>query len=417
MIHILNEGNKELKGRIFPLGKGIRKHLYNTLQNYNGDKTIEGYKRLINLLNMENGVSYEEMKRLKNFFDNYQGTKKSYEYILNGGEPMQLWVNNTLNSATKAIHDFKQAKKEAGINNAFIKNHEKNRQTKKKNKPTQVKFKTNDVNKQIKNNDLLKFENILHESYENDEYYDILSEYDAYYVLSSFWENPQGKQNWGSLINPSMYHQALTEFTKFGKIERFPTGYIYQWMGIIMRNTAQLRANTALAGHETQYPWEEISDFLEYYFDNDEWEIRNNNICYINDEGEEVQEGILDFFDNLGLYDWMKAPDGSNAWSDYGIRPIEELIGEYNENQTPEEVLVLINKILDVYHCRGDLASLFVQGGTKALSQISNGLGESKTIFITEKQLKYVLNKLNEAQNDVFSLETLSNLPSFKKTI
>lgn len=162
MIHILNEGNKELKHRVFPLGKGIKKHLIATLKNYEGNKTVDGYKRLNNILSMDNGISYNEMKRIKNFFDNYQGTDKSVEFILNGGEPMKLWVNNTLNTATKSIHDFKQAKKDSGINNAFIKTHEKDRQVKTKNKPTQVKFKTNDINNNLSDNNLLKFENNLH---------------------------------------------------------------------------------------------------------------------------------------------------------------------------------------------------------------------------------------------------------------
>lgn len=68
MIHFINEGgNSELKHRVFPLSKGIKKHLIDTLRNYRGDKTIEGYKRLNNLLSMTNGISYSEMKRLKNF--------------------------------------------------------------------------------------------------------------------------------------------------------------------------------------------------------------------------------------------------------------------------------------------------------------------------------------------------------------
>ena len=163
MIHFINEdGNQELKNRVFPLSNGIKKHLMQTLNDYNGDKTIDGYKRLNNLLSMNNGIKYEEMKRLKNFFDNYSGSPKSMEFILNGGEPMKLWVYNTLNTATTAIHNFKQAKKDAGMSNAFIKSHEKNRQTKKKNKPTQVKFKTDSLSKKMTNNDVLKYENKCH---------------------------------------------------------------------------------------------------------------------------------------------------------------------------------------------------------------------------------------------------------------
>ena len=156
MLHIIKE-NKELKNRVFPLPDGVRKILQNILNNYNGDKTVEGYKRLNNLLGMDN-ISYHELKRIKNFFDNYTGSEKSDEYILNGGEPMKTWVNNTLYTATKAVKDFKQAKKDAGISNAFIKHHSKDRQVKKKNKPTTAKFQTNNVAQKISDFSDIKYE-------------------------------------------------------------------------------------------------------------------------------------------------------------------------------------------------------------------------------------------------------------------
>ena len=156
MLHLIFEGNQELNNRTFPLVKGIRKHLQNTLDNYTGDKTIDGYKRLNNILGMDT-ISYQELKRIKNFFDNYRGTPKSAEFILNGGEPMKTWVNNTLGTATKAIHDFKQAKKDAGISNAFIKPHEKQRQIR-KDKPTLAKIQTKDVAKKIGDNNTVRFE-------------------------------------------------------------------------------------------------------------------------------------------------------------------------------------------------------------------------------------------------------------------
>ena len=168
MLYIITENN-ELKHRVFPLPDGVRKFLQNTLDNYKGDKTVDGYKRLNNILNMQS-ISYHELKRIKNFFDHYNGSDKSTEFILNGGEPMKTWVNNTLYTATKAIHDFKQAKKDAGISNAFIKSHSKDRQNKKKNKPTQVKFNNNNVNKNILNATSLKYENIIRESVDNDAY-------------------------------------------------------------------------------------------------------------------------------------------------------------------------------------------------------------------------------------------------------
>ena len=79
MLHLIFEGNQELNNRTFPLPKGVRTHLQNTLDDYSGDKTVDGYKRLNNVLDM-NTISYQEMKRIKNFFDNYKGTPKSAEF-------------------------------------------------------------------------------------------------------------------------------------------------------------------------------------------------------------------------------------------------------------------------------------------------------------------------------------------------
>ena len=73
MIHLLNEENSELRHRKFALPDGIRKHLQNVLNSYNGDKTANGYQRLTNILKMD-GIMYNEMKRIKNFFDNYKGS-------------------------------------------------------------------------------------------------------------------------------------------------------------------------------------------------------------------------------------------------------------------------------------------------------------------------------------------------------
>lgn len=492
MLHIINENN-ELKNRTFPLPDGVRKMLQKTLDNYNGDKTIDGYKRLNNILNMKT-VSYHEMKRLKNFFDHYNGSDKSFEFILNGGEPMKTWVNNTLYTATKAVHDFKQAKKDAGVSNAFIKHHSKDRQNKKRNKPTQVKFNTNNLNKNISNNASLKYESLIRESIDIDEYY---HEYGVDYVLNSFLKSGKGtKQNWGVLINPSMYQKALSEFVTYGKFVKFPTKYIYQWMGIIIRNTCILEANTRLVGHSnSSYPYEEIKNFIMSYLGDNFYDLKKHEIyiklsekdflklceekdIYLNENNgvhkdgqydlfmnqEEVDEYdsqmeklknrnkflkyqemaesyndnstndygiVLDkigvnisdqtiyrvqtidtFFYNIGLYDWMEMPDGSEAWSDYGLEPIFNLIHQYNDDKTPEETIVLINKILDVYHQRGDLSSIFITGGRKTLSQISNSISESKkrTIVITEKQKKM----LNEAMDNSFSFEELSNIKSFR---
>jgi hypothetical protein len=192
-------------------------------------------------------------------------------------------------------------------------------------------------------------------------------------VLSEFFNNPNGKEDWGVLINPEMYAKALREFTQYGKLVNFPSKYVYQWMGIIMKNTAILETNTNLAGHSMNFPGYEVAEFAEQI---DGIEI-----------GKDYSEGSK-WLEEKGLYDWMEMPDGSDAWSDFGLEPLWKIFEEYDESLPPEKVLVLVNKALDVYHQRGDMASIFIQGGSKALSRIAEEIKrDGKKIYITEKQL------------------------------
>ena len=208
-------------------------------------------------------------------------------------------------------------------------------------------------------------------------YYDYMEDYGAYYILSQFFNNPQGKEDWGVLINPEMYVKALREFTQYGKLVNFPTKYVYQWMGIIMKNTAMLEANTDLAGHSMNFPIDEVVDFAE-------------------SRGVELEadyDACSEWLEEQGLYDWMNMPDGSDAWSDYGLEPLFNIIKEFNEELPAEKVLVLVNRALDIGHQRGDLASIFIQGGSKVLTRISEEINKNnKKVYITEKQITKLRN-------------------------
>jgi hypothetical protein len=79
-------------------------------------------------------------------------------------------------------------------------------------------------------------------------------------------------------------------------------------------------------------------------------------------------------------------PDGSDAISDYGIEPIMKIIQEYDENLPPEKVLVLVNRALDVAHCRGDLSSIFIQGGRSSLNRIAEER-KIRKIYLPESKI------------------------------
>jgi hypothetical protein len=83
----------------------------------------------------------------------------------------------------------------------------------------------------------------------------------------------------------------------------------------------------------------------------------------------------------------MNMPDGSDAWSDYGLPALVKVICEYRENMSPEETIVIINKALDIAHPRGDLSSIFIVGGSKTLSAISESIKRTKKVIVNESQL------------------------------
>ena len=358
------EYSDKVKNRKYPITKPVRQHasaLYNALEKLVPKNNLKGLKDLATL----------KKYNVKSANSDKNGEDTNIKYI-------------TTDDAIKRLQ-----RKGYGVGDAFIQNFLKRcvdkstsqeevspveppKPTSNEVKPPQVKTKT--INGS--NGTVTYTENkIIKESSDEDWpiYYDYLTDYDAYYVLSEFFNNPQGKQNWGVLINPSMYKKALSEFTKYGKLINFPSKYVYQWMGIIMKNTAILRANTDLAGHSSQFPGYEVAEFAE-----------NIDGIEIKPDYEEGSEWLW----KKGLYKWMQMPDGSDAWSDYGLDPLETIFAEYSEDLPPEKVLVLVNRTLDVYHQRGDMASIFIQGGSRALSAISEEIKRnSKKIYINENQL------------------------------
>ena len=212
-----------------------------------------------------------------------------------------------------------------------------------------------EINYKQEMNEVLKNAGIqIEESWsDNYELYDIYENYQPYNVLMEF-EN--GEQNiWFPLIKPTEYKQALLEFMKMGELVRFPKDKVFKWFEIIMKNTCIIQSITALAGHTQWFPYDDCRNVYG------ELEDESDDFVFFSTT-----------LDRKGFYDWCKLPDGSDAWSDYGLKPLWDILNEYQENMTAEQVLVLVNRCLDVYHQRGDLASAFIEGGSSSLTKISN---------------------------------------------
>jgi hypothetical protein len=77
----------------------------------NSDESTEGYKRNQEL--RDSGfITYQQLKRMKNWFDNFQGDTNHNSYILNGGEYVKNWVNSTLENMRNRVNNPQEIKKD-----------------------------------------------------------------------------------------------------------------------------------------------------------------------------------------------------------------------------------------------------------------------------------------------------------------
>lgn len=108
------------------LQKHLKKNLRRVIDSVDDlDKHIEGYQRNKELQKKE-FIDYKQLKRIKNFFDNFKKSHKHPSFILNGGFEMKNWVNNELRRMREFGHMTKRNKMDTGMQNAFIDSHEKN---------------------------------------------------------------------------------------------------------------------------------------------------------------------------------------------------------------------------------------------------------------------------------------------------
>ncbi len=116
---------------------------------------------------------------------------------------------------------------------------------------------------------------------------------------------------------------------------------------IITDNILKLYVNTELSGHT---PVDPSDDFEEYGYT------------------EQDTEDFFEYVKEISDY----------AFSDFGgTRPgLTTLLSQVRRAKTPEEKLPLLDQILNVVHQRSDLAALFVEGGSSALSQLSGSPSE-----------------------------------------
>lgn len=93
--------NSNLYNKTIELPEEVMEYLQTCFDHVpNSDSSIEGHKRNEELRNT-GYVTYQQLGRIKNWFDNYSGDGKDAPYILNGADYMRNWVETTIQDLRK----------------------------------------------------------------------------------------------------------------------------------------------------------------------------------------------------------------------------------------------------------------------------------------------------------------------------
>ena len=116
--------NKDLYGHKVPLPEDVVIYLQPCHDAAEGsDDSTEGYRRNKELRDSKE-VTYQQLKRMKNFFDNFKGHENELPFILNGGHYVKGWVDKTLGSMRNGVELGKEIKSEV-LPNQYIQTHSK----------------------------------------------------------------------------------------------------------------------------------------------------------------------------------------------------------------------------------------------------------------------------------------------------
>ena len=117
--------NKDIYDHKVEFPEDMREHMrVSHHKAKDANKNGEGYKRNQELQSQKS-ITYKQLKRIKNFFDNFKGEHIDHEFLLNGGFEMKNWVNNELRRMREGIHMTKHNKSETGMQNQHIQTHSK----------------------------------------------------------------------------------------------------------------------------------------------------------------------------------------------------------------------------------------------------------------------------------------------------
>lgn len=188
------------------------------------------------------------------------------------------------------------------------------------------------------------------------DFYDMISNI-TYDILSSI----KHKQKiFFELIRPLEYKRALEEYMKYGQIIRFSENKIQDWKYLVLENIAKLSVLTDINGHSPHFPYDKFYDVFDELEPSNDEKYDFSYVYGLLEDEYDIDE-YIPFFSN-----------GQPVLSDYGLNPLLKLAEVLLKETTSEGILLTINRIMNVVHQRSDLSELFIEGGEKSHSMISN---------------------------------------------
>ena len=155
-------------------------------------------------------------------------------------------------------------------------------------------------------------------------------------VMDAFFQNPERPQRW-SLV-PAKRLKKIWQGSATQTVVRDVKG-LQAISYRMIDNALKLRINTEAMGHTMVPP------------------------AYLD---ERLTDDMLDLF-----ADHVIDPEtGSWRISDYATDKLLNLAAKLLDTPSPEEQLVVIDRMLQITHQRSDLAALFVEGGSYTLSEL-----------------------------------------------
>lgn len=97
--------------------------------------------------------------------------------------------------------------------------------------------------------------------------------------------------------------------------------------------------------------------------------VEENGIT--NDSLKKAKTDLLKILQNHFYGYYSVDSKGNDILSDYGTEPLIKLTRQLMLEEDESKIVTLIDRMLNVVHQRSDLASLFIEGGSQALSDIS----------------------------------------------